>query len=187
MKKLFYFDKENCRYEPIKTRGYILGIGALAVTFSLGWVSNTKTISRIFHKRIDTVMVHTEKFSEGALVELLMDCNVKYPYIVLAQAKLESGNFTSKIFKQNNNMFGMRKARRRITSSQSEKNTYAYYDSWKECIYDMGMWQNTFVCNVSSEDGYFRILQEKYAEDSTYVSKLRKIIEKEKLRSLFQD
>jgi flagellum-specific peptidoglycan hydrolase FlgJ len=132
-------------------------------------------------------MVHTEKFSEGALVELLMDCNVKYPYIVLAQAKLESGNFTSKIFKQNNNMFGMRKARRRITSSQSEKNTYAYYRDWVDCVYDYAMYQSNVMCDVTSENQYFDKLSARYAEDSTYVSKLKDIIDREKLKTIFEE
>lgn len=187
MKKLFYFDKENCRYEPIKTRGYILGVGALAMTFSLGWVSNTKTISRIFHKRTDTVMVHTEKFSEGALVELLMDCNVKYPYIVLAQAKLESGNFTSKIFKQNNNMFGMKKPRRRTTTASMEKNGYAYYRDWIDCVYDYGFYSCCNLSEVNSEEEYYAVLSDRYAEDPSYIEKLRELIIREKLKKLFED
>ena len=188
MKKLFYFNKENFVYEPIKPKAYLIGVGILAATFSLGWISNqTKIVSRIFHGKTDTVMVHTERFTEKALVELLMDCNIKYPYIVLAQAKLESGNFKSKLFKQNNNMFGMRKARKRITSSQAEKNTYAYYRDWIDCVYDYAMYQSNAMCEVNSESEYFAKLGARYAEDSTYVSKLKDIIIKENLKSIFEE
>jgi len=188
MKKLYYFNKEQFRYEPLKTKGYILGLGILIVlTFSLGFVSNTKIVNRIFHGRVDTVTVHSEKFSEQALIELLMDCNIKYPYIVLAQAKLESGNFTSKVFKQNNNMFGMRKARRRITSALCEKNTYACYRDWIDCVFDYCMYQSNVMCNITSENEYFAKLGERYAEDSTYVSKLKNIIDKENLKVIFEE
>ena len=43
------------------------------------------------------------------------------------------------------------------------------------------------ACGISSENEYFSKLQEKYAEDSTYVSKLKNIIQKEKLKKIFED
>ena len=116
-----------------------------------------------------------------------MDCNIKYPHIVLAQAKQESGHFTSRIFKQNHNMFGMRKARQRITSAQDEKNTYAFYRDWMDCVYDMGMYQSSVMCNVSNENEYFAKLGARYAEDPMYITRLKNIIEKEKLKTIFEE
>lgn len=187
MKKLCFFNKEKCTYEPVKPKEYLIGLGTLALVFGLGWASNTKVISKIFYGKNDTIQIPTIKFSEQALIETLMDCNIKYPHIVLAQAKLESGNFTSKVFKQNHNMFGMKKAKRRITSSQEGNNSYAFYRDWVDCVYDYGMWSQNMLCNVSSESEYFNKLQERYAEDSMYVSKLKTIIEKEKLKALFEE
>lgn len=195
MKKIFVFDKESLTFKNIKTQSYIkVGtylVGAFAVLFILGWLSGTNNY--IINKFInttevtDTLTIHGQPFSEEALVETLKNCNVKYPYIVLAQAKLESGHFSSKVFKQNHNMFGMRKAHQRITAAESEKSGYAFFRDWKDCVYDMGMWQSEMTCDVNNEDEYFNKLHEKYAEDTTYVDKLKFIIKKEHLKILFQD
>jgi len=187
MRKLFYFNKEKCTFETIKPKGYLPGLGALLIAFGLGWASNTKVVTRIFYGKNDTIVVHSTEFSEQALIEMLMDCNVKYPHIVLAQAKLESGHFTSKIFKQNHNMFGMRKAHQRITSAQDEKDTYAFYRDWMDCVYDYAMYQSSVMCSVSNENEYFAKLSTRYAEDPMYVTRLKAIIEKEKLKTIFEE
>jgi hypothetical protein len=187
--KLFYFNKEKLVYVPVKFRTPIIGFLTLIVlVFGLGYASSNKAISRIIHRKTtDTITIPSVPFSEKALIKLLESCNVKYPHIVLAQAKLESGNFTSKVFKQNNNMFGMRKARQRVTSAQGEKNTYASYRDWVDCVYDYAMYQSSVMCNVSNESEYFRKLGERYAEDSLYVSRLQRIIETEKLKNIFEN
>jgi hypothetical protein len=84
-------------------------------------------------------------------------------------------------------MFGMRKARQRITAAQSEKDTYAYYRDWIDCVYDYAMYQGSVMCNVSNEADYFAKLGERYAEDSLYVPKLKQIIKKENLKSVFEE
>lgn len=184
--KLFYFDKKKLTFERIKPKNYLIALSIITVLVVTSWSSNVSFISKIVNKT-DTLKVHTRPFTEDALVDLLEDCNMKYPYIVLAQAKLESGNFTSKVFKQNNNMFGMRKARQRITSAMGEKNTYAYYRDWIDCVYDYAMYQSSVMCKVSNESEYFAKLGERYAEDSTYTSKLKEIIKREKLKTMFED
>ena len=187
--KLFYFNKEKLVYVPVKFRTPIIGFLTLIVlVFSLGYASSNKAINRIIHRKTtDTITIPSVPFSEKALIKLLESCNVKYPHIVLAQAKLESGNFTSKVFKQNNNMFGMRKARQRVTSAQGEKNTYASYRDWVDCVYDYAMYQSSVMCNVSNESEYFRKLGERYAEDSLYVSRLQHIIQTKKLKNIFEN
>jgi len=187
--KLFYFNKEKLVYVPVKFRTPIIGFLTLIVlVFSLGYASSNKAINRIIHRKTtDTITIPSVPLSEKALIKLLESCNVKYPHIVLAQAKLESGNFTSKVFKQNNNMFGMRKARQRVTSAQGEKNTYASYRDWVDCVYDYAMYQSSVMCNVSNESEYFRKLGERYAEDSLYVSRLQHIIQTKKLKNIFEN
>ena len=45
------------------------------------------------------IVIREEKeFSEEKLIEKIHRLNFKFPHIVLAQAKLESGNFKSAIF-----------------------------------------------------------------------------------------
>ena len=54
-------------------------------------------------------------------------------------------------------------------------------------MYDYCLYQSSVMCNVTDEDGYFAKLGEKYAEDPTYVSKLKNIIQRDKLKSLFEE
>ena len=187
---LFYFDKEKLTYEKIPLTTYVKCAGVAGAMFVLGWVSSTnETINKIVHlKQIDTTIVAKDRpFSEDALIELLKNCNIKYPHIVLAQAKLESNNFKSKIFKQNNNMFGMRKARQRITTAETEKSTYAYYRDWVDSVHDYAMYQSSVMSNVPNESEYFNKLGERYAEDTLYISKLKNIIKIEKLKNIFEE
>jgi hypothetical protein len=190
MLKLFRYNKETLTFDKIKIKPkvYIFSILILGGIYWLGWVSNIQIVDKIVHhKTIDTVLVHGQPFNEKSLVELIKDCNLKYPHIVLAQAKIESGNFTSKIFRQNNNMFGMRRARIRVTSAQSEKDAFAYYRDWMDCVYDYAMYQTSIMCDVNSEEEYLNKLGEKYAQDSSYVPAIKSLIEREKLRSKFRD
>jgi len=191
--KLFLFDKEKLEYKPIKLVTYFKCLGLMFLFFILGWVLSDKKeeiINEIIlHQPPDTniYIIQSKQFSEEAFINLLKDCNIKYPHIVLAQAKVESGNFTSKVFRQNNNMFGMRKARQRITTAESEKNTYAYYRDWIDAVHDYAMYQSVVMRSVENEDQYFTKLGERYAEDSLYVSKLRNIIKKQKLKNIFEE
>jgi flagellum-specific peptidoglycan hydrolase FlgJ len=49
------------------------------------------------------------------------------------------------------------------------------------------MYQSAMMCNVNNEVEYFTKLDERYAEDTTYISKLKHIIEAQKLKDIFLD
>jgi hypothetical protein len=191
MKNIFVFNKETLGLEKPKNKIYIAILIVLGLLFMLGWFTGTNNyiINKITQTTevTDTMLVHGEKFSEEALIRLLKDCHIKYPHIVLAQAKLESGDFKSKMFRQNFNMFGMKLPRQRITTALGEKSGHAYYRDWIDCVHDYGMYQSAMMCNVNNEVEYFIKLDERYAEDTTYISKLKRIIEAQKLKDIFLD
>jgi len=191
MKNVFVFNEKTLGLEKPKNKIYIAILVVLGLLFMLGWFTGTNNyiINKINHTTevTDTMLVHGERFSEEALIRLLKDCHIKYPHIVLAQAKLESGDFKSKMFKQNFNMFGMKLPRQRITTALGEKSGHAYYRDWIDCVHDYGMWSQAMTCNIDSEVEYFTKLDERYAEDTTYINKLKHIIEKEHLKELFED
>lgn len=88
------------------------------------------------------------------------------PYIV-AQAKLESGNFTSRVFKLNNNYFGMKMPKVRPTTASSpgllspEGNNYAYYNSESDSVADLLLWMDytKFPTRVANAMDYTRELK----------------------------
>ena len=84
-------------------------------------------------------------------------------------------------------MFGMKKARRRTTTASMEKNGYAYYRDWIDCVYDYGFYSCCNLSEVNSETEYYAVLSDRYAEDPSYIEKLKELIDREKLKKLFED
>jgi uncharacterized FlgJ-related protein len=127
------------------------------------------------------------KFTEEKLIDLLKELNVRFPHIVLAQAKLESGNYKSKVFLQNHNLFGMKQAKVRINTAKGTQYNHAYYDSWKESVYDYAFYSCRYLHNVKTEEEYYAALNASYAEAGDGYSKaLKEIIKKQKLKELFK-
>lgn len=115
-------------------------------------------------------------FSEDILIDYLKDINIKFPEIVLAQAKLETGNFKSKIFLTNNNMFGMKKSYSRPSSSLKDSLGYAYFENWRLSVLDYALYQSHFLRKYDSREKYLERLGRTYAEDEGYIQKIKQII-----------
>lgn len=104
----------------------------------------------------------------------IVDNEIQHPEIVLAQMKIESGNYQSRIAKKNNNYFGMRHPAQRLTVSLGQKNGYASYRNWAYSVIDYGLWQRKYAYNLTEEE-YLTKLSNTYAEDPNYVSKVKNI------------
>lgn len=104
------------------------------------------------------------------------------PEVVLAQARLESGNFSSVLCLEHNNLFGMKLPAVRQTSAvKGTDNGYAVYESWYDCVIDMALFQEWYRDRGRDMDNYFEFLQAiGYAEDHAYIHKLR-ILMKDKI------
>ncbi len=63
-------------------------------------------------ERVDTTFL-TRELNDSVLYLALLHYEVKEPKIVLAQAKLESGNFTSNLFINKNNFLGLYNSRKK--------------------------------------------------------------------------
>ena len=147
--------------------------------FTKGYASESKVIIS------DVVETENDDFSEEKLIQMLKDLNVKFPHIVLAQAKLETGHFKSNIFNENHNLFGMKEARVRIHTAKGTQHNHAYYDDWKESVYDYAFYQSTYHSDKKNERQYYRALDKSYAESKNYSDALKNIIERENLYELF--
>lgn len=128
----------------------------------------------------------TSEFSQDKMVSLIKELNIKYPHIVYAQSLIETGYFNSKIFKENNNLFGMRQARTRVTTAQGTQYNHAYYENWRESVYDYAFYQCRYLSGLKTEEEYLAYLGRSYAEDPNYLSKIRSLVKKENLRELFE-
>jgi len=84
--------------------------------------------------------------------------------IVLAQAILETGNFTSRYCRERNNLFGMRTSK-----------GYKSYASWIDCVAD---YERRFSKRYKGGDYYLFLKKCRFAEDPYYGFKVRRLVQK---------
>jgi len=117
----------------------------------------------------------TKELTEENLQKALVDIGVQKPEWVLRQAKLESGNFKSKLCRKHNNIFGMRKPRNRDTYSKNEKRlNYASFELWIDSVLDYHIWQLMRPINPDEKYGNY-LKRRSYATDRQYHKKLENV------------
>jgi uncharacterized FlgJ-related protein len=124
------------------------------------------------------------------LAKELKECGIKFPHIIMAQAIIESARFTSELYKNNNNLFGMMIPGSRNTTNIAANGKYAKYDTWQRCVLDMGYLQqyNLKGVRLNTDEDYFIYLKNSnYAEATNYISALKKTIQTENLKSYFNE
>ena len=174
----------------IKVASTSLAILGLAFYSTYEYAHQTaveKTLNEMEFEEQVIIVNHriNNEFSKEALVEELKRLNIKYPHIVLAQSMIESGHFESNIFRCNHNLFGMKQARRRITTAEGTNRNHAYYNHWRESVYDYAFYQCRYLSKLDSEEDYFEYLGASYAEATNYVKMLKQVIKKNDLEKLF--
>lgn len=96
---------------------------------------------------------------ENLYKELLLQ-KIPHPNIVLKQALLETGHFTSNVCKSKNNLFGLRKG-----------NSYRNYNNWVSCVQD---YKRLISKRYRGGDYYAFLERINYAEDPDYILKLKR-------------
>jgi len=157
---------------------FIIGI-ATGITFTE--VFNSRKVDAL-KKQVDKTTCLEEKIDINCFRDNLEKHKIKFSHIVLAQAILESSNFKSQVFKNNLNCFGMRVAAQRFTFAinSHDYGTYAKYESVEDCILDYKAFQIQNALFITTDAEYFKLLSNIYAEDKSYISKLKQIIKKNK-------
>jgi uncharacterized FlgJ-related protein len=143
------------------------------IAFSYGKEEGVTSLS---NEERSIIIKKIDPFKVNELKDYLNELNVKFPDVVYAQARLETNGFKSKIFRENNNLFGMKAATRRSSTNKGEQHGHAYYDSWRESVIDFALWQCRYLNNISTREQYFEYLRANYAEDPNYINKLEKIL-----------
>lgn len=116
----------------------------------------------------------TSTFNEIMLLRALSDL-VEHPEIVYAQAILETGSFSSNIFKENNNLFGMKTPRVRPTTAIGTHRGHAKYKSWQDSVRDYALWQEYY-----KSKGYditkYDIFLKKFNSKPSYINRVKYIV-----------
>lgn len=106
-------------------------------------------------------------------VKMFMEeINLKHLEVAINQAVLESAHFNSPIFKENNNMFGMKKAYHRPHVQTGVNRGHATYDNWRMSVIDYALYQ-IYVAKGLTTDEYRKFIGKYYAEDPLYSQKIK--------------
>ena len=184
--KYYKYNQSTLQYEPIPHLSKVLkGLAIFLLLFGFIGATSEKEDNYIITAE-DVLLVNSQnEFSEDKFISMLDEINLPYPHITLAQAKLETGNFTSKIFNENHNSFGKKEAKVRINLARGTQYGHAYYNSWEESILDYAFWYSTYASKCKSEEEFYQLLDKVYAEDELYSKKLKNMVEEEQLKDLF--
>lgn len=92
--------------------------------------------------------------------------------VIYGQTKHETGDFTSRIFKENKNLFGMRLPKKRKTVATGERYYHATYKNIYGSILDYFYRQKAFNVNSTSDSKFIEsTVDSNYAEDRHYKDK----------------
>lgn len=165
----------------VKTQKYFYYLIIISLLYMMMYLAFNMKNDFAVTKSADTVkeeVVNSETvgsdFSEEALISFMKKLKIKYPETVLAQAKLETGNFTSAIFKENHNLFGMKVAEKRPTSAIGVNRGHAQYKNWKDSVIDYALLQSYIIAklpNLTSKE-YRSYIQKFYSETSDYLVRM---------------
>lgn len=130
--------------------------------------------------------IKKQEFNEELLKKCMFYERIKYPEIVLLQAQLETGFYTSDIFLNGHNCFGMKFPKYRPTVSIGEYQGHAKYNYWWESVQDYKIWQNWFLLlgykiGIEEDKEFYLVFLKcvQYAEDPYYIHKLVHLSQKD--------
>lgn len=180
--ELYTYDPISLRFLKVSTfkrRLLTTSIFISTITITSFLTSFTKNSNfdpkSLSEKEVILVIENENKFTPDKLRQALSKLNFVHQDIVYAQACQETGNFTSSIFKHNHNLFGMKEATQRCTTNLGTNRNHATYDNWYDSVIDYAMYQSKYTSRFTREQ-YFQYLEKYYAEDTTYVQRLKKLI-----------
>lgn len=112
----------------------------------------------------DTSFLNVNELNDSILYLALVHYDIKYPKAVLAQAKLESGNFTSSHYRNRNNFLGLYNSRRK---------EYFRFNHWSECIL---AYKDMVEYKLREGEDYYQFLDRiGYAENPNYIRLVKQI------------
>jgi hypothetical protein len=156
----------------VKLRVTLLILLTVLIGFNAGVL--TTNYSKAKPEALDSIPVVEDKVPnfmskspQEGLMEALVYYEVNHPEIVYAQAVLETGGFTSNLCLNSHNLFGL---------YNSEKMRYYKFNHWTESVV---AYIKFVQYKYKPPDDYYEFLDRiGYAEDSTYIEKLKIIVNK---------
>jgi len=175
---IYYYSKQELTMKKVSMLNYI---GALLIILFIGsslGFSGAIKINDFIEKVPVIIRPNQNALTESSLRNEIKKLNLKYEDVIVAQYKIESGEGTSNIYKQNHNFLGLKEAKLRPTTALGTNLGHAYYDKWESCLIDYSLWQLSNTRGINSQEEYVQLLGSMYAEDNSYMDKINKILNK---------
>jgi len=151
--------------------GVVIGITAAGLSYNTGPIQQTmETNDEQEEETIDTLLFvwrdsHHHLSEENVLKELIAQ-DIDYPEIVLAQALIETGNFSSMSCTKDNNLFGLRKY----------DLSYWKFSNWTESV---RFYKDKIQKYKEKPKDYYAFLERlPYAESQTYIQTIMPVAER---------
>lgn len=154
---------------------YVYNI-VIIIALVLLYFNNNNEVKTTMKTRKDTLLIYTydapnfyKLTPREGLKKALKYYNIKHPKIVYAQALLETGNFTSDLCTEENNLFG-------LYNSKTKK--YYKFKHWSESVV---AYKKYIQYKYKSDSSYYAFLKSiHYASDDSYIKKLHILTSKQK-------
>lgn len=184
---MYRYNEEKLIFEKVNiySKGSKMAVGIISIAILFGFTIIPKDLSQLNTEEKLIVIREYNEFSEGKLIKKIKELNFRYPHIILAQSYQETGHYRSGIFIENNNLFGMKEAKLRSNLAKGTNRGHAYYENWQESVIDYALYYSTYLSDIKTEGEYFEYLRQNYAEDQTYVTRLKSLIKNKNLKQKF--
>lgn len=175
---IYYYNKKELTMKKITWYNYMIIVFILLfLGTSFGFVSTVK--SNDWVEKIPIIIrPNQEVLNEKNLRNEIKKLHLKYEDVIVAQYKIESGEGTSNIYKQNHNFLGLKEAKLRPTTALGTNLGHAFYSDWRNCLIDYSLWQLSNTRDINSQEEYIQLLGSIYAEDQSYIDKINKLLNK---------
>lgn len=92
----------------------------------------------------------------------------RFPELILTQAIFESGNFSSRLFREQNNLFGMKVPNKRLTTGVRGKNGFLQFETWQSSVLDRFIFECTYLSKFKDRESYIEYLNKNYGTNINY-------------------
>lgn len=132
-----------------------------------------------------SVVVNEDAFSQEKLLEYMRKLKIKHLEFTFAQTQIESAYYSSPIFNENGNMFGMKEAYQRPTTCIGTNRNHANYENWRDAVVDFAIFQARVLAKVKNRKEYREYIGKYYAEDKEYLKKVDAKIKENRACGIF--
>ena len=165
MKSTYYKLTKDLKLKQVPNLGRVTKVSLLLniiLTAVLVVVSVKDPIIRKIHIHTrDTVTVGDVALNDTSILKELVNQDCILPPMAVAQARIETGNYVSKVCLSNKNLFGIKFHKCKYVLGQNLN--HASYKSYKDNI----------KCYIHIQNRYLRNIDGKYAEAGNYISVLK--------------